>query len=162
MVGESGWRPGSRSHHTSPRWFRRLDSDLKVLKINDICDIKMFMYVTFLVLQYLHIQIPPDRLRRSHKTVLLWLLQVGVPMRVLWGYSAATVAVENPLRTLKGTLTSGGATGGMEAFSPLKIFSCSRRQVYPPQISNVLNFYDFIIKIANLVHLMHILTFFAP
>ena len=37
-----------------------------------------------------HMQIPPDRLHGSHNTVLMWLLQVGVPLRVLWGYSAAT------------------------------------------------------------------------
>ena len=49
-------------------------------------------------------------------TVLLWLLQVGVPLRVLWGYSAAnacavasqpfvTVVSEYPHSTLKGIAT---------------------------------------------------------
>ena len=41
---------------------------------------------------HLHIQISPDQLCRSHCDVVpLWLLQVGVPLRILWGYSDASV-----------------------------------------------------------------------
>ena len=52
----------------------------------------------------------------SYYAVPLWLLQVGVPLKVLWGYSDATayavasqpfvtVASENPHSTLNGTAT---------------------------------------------------------
>ena len=56
----------------------------------------------------------------SCNTVPMWLLQVGVPLRVLWGYSAAIgltvappiiTASEYPDSTLKGTLTCSSHSG---------------------------------------------------
>ena len=58
----------------------------------------------------------------SYYAVPLWLLQVAVPLRVLWGYSAATactvasqpsitVASEYPHSTLNGTATWSSQSG---------------------------------------------------
>ena len=49
----------------------------------------------------LHIQILPDQLRRSQVTeVPLGLLQVGVPLRVIWGYFAAAACGIAPFTVL--------------------------------------------------------------
>ena len=50
----------------------------------------------FIVATKLHIQIPPDITWVSCYTVPLWLLQVAVLLRVLWGYSAATACTVAP------------------------------------------------------------------
>ena len=82
-----------------------------------------------------------DRLRRSHITaVLLWLLQIGVPLRVLWGYSDATVteatmhtvAAEYPHSTLNGTPT-WSSHSGIALWDPhsrsVGIWICNHRTV---------------------------------
>ena len=55
----------------------------------------------------------------SYNSVPMWLLQVGVPLRVLWEYSATTgcavasviVVSEYPYGTLKGTPTCSSHSG---------------------------------------------------
>ena len=66
----------------------------------------------------IHIQIPPTGSWVPYYAVPLWLLHVPVPLRVLWGYSAATVytvisqsfvtvALEYPHSALDSTTTGG-------------------------------------------------------